>query len=295
LRTKVVGNLTRCSNRMVKELETSGIKLASVCSDPLGTSACAMLAALLEGTPTIDPIVDLAPGRLRAKIPELKRALVGAFTEATRLNLQQLLQDLSYIERNLKTLDDPIAQRFAPYQRQVDLRLTIPGFDRVAIASVLAEIGPDMSVFEKVDRLAAWGGVCPGSNESAGKAKQAPTRKGDKSLRTILVQAAQAGKNTRNSYWRAETQSDPPRAKTVKSPMATQKTTDTAVSKRSGRTLLTTSAATIIASMTTGHRWAARMGAVFSSSSASRYCSVSRDRGSPGVMDRTGRYPRAQV
>ncbi len=80
--------------------------------------------------------------------------------------------------------------------------MSMGGLDRVSIASVLAEIGPDMSVFGKADRLASWGGVCPGSNESAGKAKRAPTRKGDKYLRTILVQAAQAGKNTRDSFWR---------------------------------------------------------------------------------------------
>jgi transposase len=201
-RAKVVGNKTRCTNRIVKELESSGIKLASVCSDPLGKSARAMLEALLEGNKTVDEIADLARGKLRAKLPELKRALVGTFTEATRFILRQLLGDLSHIERDIKALDEQITQRLTPYQREVDLLLSMPGLDRVAIASLLAEIGPDMSVFEKADRLAAWGGVCPGSNESASKAKRAPTRKGDKYLRTILVQAAQAGKNTRDSFWR---------------------------------------------------------------------------------------------
>jgi len=201
-RTKVVGNLTRCANRIVKQLESSGIKLASVCSDPLGKSARAMLEALLEGNKTVDEIADLARGKLRAKIPELQRALAGTFTKATRFILRQLLADLSHLERDIKALDEQIAQRLTPYQREVDLLLSMQGLDRVAIAAILAEIGPDMSVFEKADRLAAWGGVCPGSNESAGKSKRAPTRKGDKYLRTILVQAAQAGKNARNSFWR---------------------------------------------------------------------------------------------
>jgi transposase len=201
-RTKAVGNQTRSKNRIIKELESSGIKLASVCSDPLGKSGRAMLDALLEGNKTVDEIADLARGKLRAKIPELKRALAGTFTSATRFILQQLLGDLSHIERDIKALDEQITQRLTPWQRELDLLLTMPGLKPVAIAAILAEIGPDMSVFEKADRLAAWGGVAPGSNESAGKPKRAPTRKGDKYLRTILVQAAQAGKNARGSWWR---------------------------------------------------------------------------------------------
>jgi len=201
-RTKVVGNQTRCKNRILKELEASGIKLASVCSDPLGISGRAMLAALLKGEATPAQIAQLARGRLRAKIPELQRALEGTLTDATRLILQQLLQEWAQIESHLGALDEQIVQRLEPYQRQVDLLLTVPGFDRVAIAAVLAEIGPDMSIFETADRLAAWGGVCPGNNASAGKPKRAPTRQGDKYLRTILVQAAWAAKNTRDSFWR---------------------------------------------------------------------------------------------
>src|SRR5580693_395735 len=161
-----------------------------------------MFEALLEGTKTVDEIADLARGRLRLKIPELRRALAGTFTDANRFILRQLLADLSHIERDIQALDEQIAQRLEPWQREVELLLSMPGLDRVAIASILAETGPDMSVFGTADKLAAWGGVCPGSNESAGKPKRAPTRKGDKYLRTILVQAAQAGKNMRGSFWR---------------------------------------------------------------------------------------------
>jgi transposase len=201
-RSKIVGNQTRCKNRIIKELEASGLKLASVCSDPLGTSGRAMLAALMKGDSTPAQIADLARGRLRVKIPDLTRALEGSFTSATRIIVQQLLEDLGQGERHLAALDREIVQRLEPHQRAVDLLLTVPGLDRVAIASVLAEIGPDMSIFEKADKLAAWGGVCPGSNESAGKHKRAPTRQGDKYLRTTLVQSAWAAKNTRGCFWR---------------------------------------------------------------------------------------------
>jgi len=201
-RTQVVGDQTRCKNRILKELEASGIKLASVCSDVLGASGRAMLQALLKGGQTPAEIAELARGRLRLKRAELQRALEGSFSEATTLVLRQLLSGLEHIEGNLKALDDQIERRIERYQREVDWLLTAPGLNRIAIAAVLAEIGPDMSIFERADRLSAWGGVCPGSNESAGKAKRAPARQGNKYLRTILVQAALAAKNVRGSFLR---------------------------------------------------------------------------------------------
>jgi transposase len=201
-RTQVVGNQTRCKNRILKELEASGIKLASVCSEVLGASGRAMLTALLKGDQTPAQIAELARGRLRTKRAQLERAVQGSFTEATAIILRHLLADLARTEGNLEALDREIQQRLKRYQREVDLLLTSPGLDRVGIASVIAEIGPDMSIFEAADRLAAWGGLCPGSNESAGKSKRAPTRQGDKYLRTTLVQVAWAAKNTRGCFWR---------------------------------------------------------------------------------------------
>jgi transposase len=48
---------------------------------------------------------------------------------------------------------------------------TIPGFSQDAAASILAEIGPDMSKFPTDAHLASWVGVCPADNESAVKKK----------------------------------------------------------------------------------------------------------------------------
>ncbi len=50
---------------------------------------------------------------------------------------------------------------------------------------IIAETGGDMARF-------AWAGLAPGDNESAGKPKKAPTRKGDEHLRAAMVQAAWA-------------------------------------------------------------------------------------------------------
>jgi transposase len=79
-RTKLTGEQTSYKNRLLKELESSGIKLASVCSDVFGKSGRAMLKALLQGGHTAAEIAELAVGALRTKIPTLERAVSGSFS-----------------------------------------------------------------------------------------------------------------------------------------------------------------------------------------------------------------------
>jgi len=68
-------------------------------------------------------------------------------------------------------------------------------------AAIIAEIGGDMSVFGTAARLSAWAGVCPGNHESAGKRKKVATRKGNKYLKTILIEAANAAGHTKGTYF----------------------------------------------------------------------------------------------
>src|SRR5262249_51982751 len=147
---------TSCKNRILKELESSGIKLASVCSDPLGRSGRAMLEALLEGGRTPEQIADLARGALRKKLPELERAVTGSFSASTRFVLQYLLRRLRQIESDVAALDEQIDLLMKPYAKEMDLLLPIAGLDRVSIAAVIAEVGADMSLFRSADAISAW-------------------------------------------------------------------------------------------------------------------------------------------
>lgn len=201
-RTRLVSEQTSTKNRIVKEMEGAGIKLPSVCSDPLGVSARAMLRALLQGDRTPAQIAELARGTLRLKIPQLERAVSGSFSPSSKFILTTLVEQLEQAERFVAALDVQIQTLLKPYLPEVELLQSAPGLERISIAAILAEIGPDMSVFHSADHLAAWGGVCPGSNESAGKHKSAPARKGDKYLRTALVQAAWAAVRTRGCAWK---------------------------------------------------------------------------------------------
>ena len=64
----------------------------------------------------------------------------------------------------------------------------------------MAEIGIDMSRFETAPRLAAWAGVAPGNDASAGKQRSGKTRKGNRPLRAILTQLAHAAVRTKDTY-----------------------------------------------------------------------------------------------
>jgi transposase len=74
--------------------------------------------------------------------------------------------------------------------------------DALIAATIIAEIGLDMSVFGNARRLAAWAGVCPGNHESAGKRKSSATRRGNVHLKTALVTAAVCGSRPKGSYYK---------------------------------------------------------------------------------------------
>ena len=201
-RTKLTADSTRYKNRIIKELECSGVKLASVVSDCLGKSGRAMIEALLDGGSTAEQIAQLARGKLREKIPLLIRAVDGSFTPSTAIVLRQLLAQYDAVQALIAAVDREIESRMQPYEADCQLADTIPGVDRVAAAAALAETGADMSLFPSARHLAAWTGLSPGSEESGGKSKRAPTRKGNKFIRTVLVQCAWSAVKTKDCVWR---------------------------------------------------------------------------------------------
>ena len=156
-------------NRTLKLLETANIKLASVASEVFGVSGMAMLEALIENKTAPAEMAELARGKLRRKREPLALALDGRMSEHHRYVLAFHLRRLAAIEQDLRTLDARILERVQPFQAQRQLLQQIPGVDALIAATIIAEIGIDMSVFGNAMRLAAWAGVCPGNHQSAGK------------------------------------------------------------------------------------------------------------------------------
>ena len=57
-----------------------------------------------------------------------------------------------------------------------------------------------MTRFGTAARLAAWTGVAPGNDESAGKQRPGKTRQGNRALRTGVTQMAHAATRTKGTY-----------------------------------------------------------------------------------------------
>lgn len=191
-------------NRLQRLLESADVKLASVASDVLGVSGRRMLRALIEGKSTPLEMAELARAGLRKKLPELRRALSGQLTDTDRFLLQMQLDRVEQIEADIDKLDQRLDEHLKPYQEQHTRLQQIPGVDRVTACTIIAELGADMTVFPTAQQAAAWAGVCPGNNESAGKSKKSACRKGNVHLKTALVQAAMCASRKKKSYLKAK-------------------------------------------------------------------------------------------
>jgi transposase len=198
-RKTLIQDRIRSANRLHKVLEDAGIKLASVANDVLGVSGRAMLDALVEGTTDPAVLTELAQGRLRAKLPALRQALTGRFGPHHAFLVSQLLAQIDFVEEAIDQVSEHVAGVMAPFTAELERLDAIPGINRRTAEVIIAEIGVDMTVFPTAKHLASWAGLCPGNRESAGKHKPTTTRKGDRWLRTALVEAALSGSRVSRS------------------------------------------------------------------------------------------------
>jgi len=202
-RKALIQDRTRVANRLHKALEDAGIKLATVASDILGVSGRAMLEALATGTTDPMMLAELARGRLRGKLPALRAALAGRFRTHHAFLVGQLLTHLDYLDEAIGTLSTEIEDHLAPFADQLNRLDSIPGVNRRTAEVIIAEVGVDMSAFPTAAHLASWAALCPGNNESAGKHKSGKTRKGNRWLRTALIEAAAGASRAKDSALQA--------------------------------------------------------------------------------------------
>jgi transposase len=184
-------------NRLIKVLETAGIKLAGVAADVFGVSGRAMIRALIEGDQAPEAMAQLARGKLRSKQAALARALNAPLKAHQRFMLRTQLGRIEQAEADLERIDAELREMAAPYRQQIELLMSIPGVNWINAVTVISEIGVDMTAFHSAAHLASWAGLCPGNNESAGKQRSGQVRKGNVVLKTTLVNAAIAGSGTR--------------------------------------------------------------------------------------------------
>ena len=187
-------------NRLQKVLETANVKLASVATDVLGKSGRHMLSALAEGEQDPAVLADLARGRLRAKLPQLRQALDGRVHDHHRILITRILAHIDFLEGSLHKLEQEIEERLRPFEEAVELLRSIPVLQETAIRTIVSELGTDMDRFPSDKHLASWAGVCPGNYESAGKRMSGKTTHGNAYLRAVLCEVAWVIAYTKGTY-----------------------------------------------------------------------------------------------
>jgi transposase len=205
-RESLVRTHTAIANRIQKVIESGNIKLGQVVTDVLGVSGRAMLQALATGQRDAAAMAQLARGRLKKKQAELEQALQGEMNEAQRFVLGQLLQRVKELDAAQDKVNGQINRAICHKEHPEllmawELLQTIPGVGSQVAEVVIAEIGENMrEVFPTARHLASWAAVCPGNKATGGKRLSGKTRKGNRYLRSTLVQAAWAASHTKQTF-----------------------------------------------------------------------------------------------
>jgi transposase len=205
-RVQLIQERTREINRVQKVLEDANIKLSSVASNVLGVSGRDMLAQLIEGRDDPKQLAQLARGRLRQKIVDLERALTGRVRDAHRMLLKLHLEHIDDLTAKISALSEEIDRLLVPFDTtNAIVRLDgIPGVNKAVAQVMVSELGLDMTRFPNAGHAASWAGLAPGRQESAGRNRSARIRKGNKHLKTALVQAAHAAGRRKDHYLGAQ-------------------------------------------------------------------------------------------
>jgi len=205
-RTSLIRERAREINRVQKVLEDANVKLASVASNVMGVSGRQMLEAIIAGNEDPEALAALAKGRLRAKIPDLERALSGRIRTSHRLLLRLHLEHIDDLANKIEKLNEEIDRLTLPFDEDEQLRRLddIPGVGREVAQVIIAELGVDMNRFPSAAHAASWAGLAPGKNESAGKNRSGKITPGNRHLKAMLVQAAHAVSRTKDNYLAAQ-------------------------------------------------------------------------------------------
>ena len=196
-RQRLVQERSRVRNRIQKVIDGAGVRVGGILSDVFGKNGRIILEGLVEGDDPRD-ILRRLTRHVSAKIEHLGDALSMELQDWERVILADLMDAERLVNARIGALDKEILKRLEPYEPILEILQTMPGIDRTAAAAILAETGPDMTVFPSAQAFAAWAGLAPGNNMSAGKRRASATRRGSRFLRSLLVEAAHGASRTKN-------------------------------------------------------------------------------------------------
>lgn len=169
-RTNLTGDLARVKNRVQKTLEDGNIKWGTIVSDVFGVSGLAILRLIADGVTNADLLSSAVTTKIKRK-EEVKKALTNCLTKEHIFLIRELMDQYNFLDQRIKEADNKLFDLAQPYRHLTEKLDEIPGIDKVLAMGILAEATDQMGNFKNERTFAAWAGVAPGNNESAGKKK----------------------------------------------------------------------------------------------------------------------------
>ena len=199
---------TRGLNRLQKMLEGANIKTTSIVSGVLGVTSRNLIEYVLENDEdiTIEKANELVTTRIHAKLEDVVRAMEGIITPFQKTMMKEVIKHIDELTERIKEMDNLIDEYMKDYEKSKKKLEKMPGLGKRSAEIILAEIGQDMTRFPTSGHICSWAGVCPGNNESAGKRRSGKTRKGNKILKSTLVECAQSAVRRKDTFFYAQYQ-----------------------------------------------------------------------------------------
>lgn len=206
-RKSLVDERARELNRLQKMLEGGNIKISNFVSDINGKSSRRIIDAVIKGNKLDEEqLKELLHGSMHSKIPNILKASEGILSPIQRELLVNIIDHIDDMSRRIESINKLMNDYLGKYQKAIEKLDEIPGIGKDSAETILAEIGLDMERFPSAAHLSSWAGVSPGNNESAGKKRSGKTTKGNKTLKTTLVQCAKTAVKKKGTFYYAQYQ-----------------------------------------------------------------------------------------
>jgi transposase len=197
-------NRVRLNQQMDNQLQRCNIRFSNyICNQGKNISLRKIINAIILGERDPVKLCSLVHGSTRKKHGEqvITYSLSGVIQQADVEILIQCVEQLHLIEKQQATclnhLEELANTHFA---EEISLLRTIPGISTLSALCILAEIGNDMSAFQKATHLVGWTGLRPRNDETAQKIKSRNILHGNKYLREILVEISWAAIHANKSF-----------------------------------------------------------------------------------------------
>ena len=159
-----------------------------------------MCHLIARGSINLDDLDSCLKGQTRRNINNILVSVNGTMSMHQQQFLAISLDHLEMLDAHLNQIEQAIEEEIQKYEAAMNILTSIPGIQKIAASSLLAEIGTNMSCFPTAEHLSSWSGMNPGNNESAGKRKSASVNHGNPYVKSMLCEIAWVIAGKRDSY-----------------------------------------------------------------------------------------------